>query len=146
MHLFSPAFVSGDYIPVKYTAQGDNVNPPLTISKVLPGIKSLILTVTDPDAPGGIWTHWLVWNIPPKTTSIAENSLPYPAVQGINDFGDLGYGGPNPPSGTHRYYFDLYAVSRNPNLSPLTRLSQLQQAVSGCTIDTARLLGLFSHS
>ena len=108
MRLTSTAFSHGSEIPRKYTCQGEDVNPPLQWSDVPPGTGSFALIVDDPDAPMGTWIHWLVKDIPVSATSIAEDSIP--GVEIPNSFGKLGYGGPCPPSGRHRYFFKLYAL------------------------------------
>ena len=112
MKISSPAFENNSKIPEKYTCDGENVNPPLKIEGVLKEAKSLVLIVDDPEAHMGTFLHWLVWNIPPETDFIEENSLPKRAVQGKNDFGKENYGGPCPPFGTHRYFFKLYALDK----------------------------------
>ncbi len=104
MQLTSPVFEHNANIPAKYTADGDDVNPPLQISDVPEGAESLVLIVDDPDAPVGMWVHWVVWNIP-VVSEIYENSVP--GVEGMNDFGRTAWGGPAPPSGTHRYFFKV---------------------------------------
>src|SRR6266536_6614208 len=110
MKITSSAFQEGSDIPSKFSRDGGNVNPPLRLEGAPTNAKSLVLIVDDPDAPGGLFTHWLVWNIDPKTTEIAENSVPKGALQGTNDFPGRGYDGPQPPSGTHRYYFKIFAL------------------------------------
>jgi len=109
MTLSSSAFPNNGAIPAKYTCDGANVSPPLTISAVPAGTKSLALTVDDPDAPGGSFTHWLTWNIPPSTTTIGEGQ--HAGTEEPNGFGKSGYGGPCPPSGLHHYVFTLYAMA-----------------------------------
>jgi len=109
MTLSSPAFPNNGAIPSKYTCDGANVSPPLTIGDVPSGTKSLALTVDDPDAPGGTFTHWLVWKIPPTTTSIGEGE--HIGTEEKSSFGKPGYGGPCPPSGLHHYVFTLYALA-----------------------------------
>src|SRR5947209_17904586 len=104
MKITSPAFQEGGTILEKFSKNGQNVNPELRIEGAPAEAKSLALIVDDPDAPVGLFTHWLVWNVDPKTTEIAESSAPNGAVQGTNDYPNLGYGGPQPPSGMHRYY------------------------------------------
>ncbi|PYI92109.1 MAG: YbhB/YbcL family Raf kinase inhibitor-like protein, partial [Verrucomicrobia bacterium] len=99
----------------KFTCNGQSTSPELRISGTPPGAKSLALIADDPDAPGGVFTHWLVWNIDPQTTQWAENSIPAGALQGTNDFSKKGYGPPCPPSGTHRYVFKIFAVIRISN-------------------------------
>ncbi len=109
MTLASPAFPNNGSIPAKYTCDGANVSPPLTISGIPAGTKSLALTVDDPDAPGGAFTHWLTWNIAPSTTTIGEGQRI--GTEELNGFSKPGYGGPCPPSGLHHYVFTLYAMA-----------------------------------
>ena len=111
----SSAFVEGGMIPKKYSCDDADVSPPLAIGGVPEGSKSLALIADDPDAPVGIWVHWVLYNLPPDTKILAEGmptdaALKNGAKQGITDFGRPGYGGPCPPSGTHRYYFKVYAL------------------------------------
>jgi Raf kinase inhibitor-like YbhB/YbcL family protein len=108
MKLASPSFENGQKIHPKFTCEGENVNPKLIISDVPKNAKSLCLVVDDPDSPSGTWTHWLVWNIPPDTKEISENSVP--GTEGANTFGEIGYGGPCPGVGEHRYFFKLFAL------------------------------------
>ncbi len=108
MNLSSSAFANNGAIPAKYTCDGANVSPPLAISGVPADAKSLALTVEDPDAPGGTFTHWLVWKIAPSTTTITEGQ--HPGTEEPNGFGKQGYGGPCPPNGLHHYVFTLYAL------------------------------------
>src|SRR5438105_3192169 len=103
----SPAFEPNGMIPAKYTCQGENVNPGITIENIPSGTKSLALIVDDPDAPNGVFTHWVVWNIRPVEMLI-ENTVP--GEEGRNSFGKTRYQGPCPPSGTHRYFFKVYAL------------------------------------
>ena len=110
LKISSPAFGQNGYIPVKYTCDGDDVNPPLVIDNVPQNAKSVALIMDDPDAPAGTWVHWVVWNIDPKTKEIKDSYVPKGAQQGINDFRRHDYGGSCPPSGTHRYFFKLYAL------------------------------------
>src|SRR5216684_7214495 len=116
MKISSPAFQEGGTIPEKFSKNGQNVNPELRIEGAPAEAKSLALIVDDPDAPVGLFTHWLVWNIDPKTTEITENSVPKGAVQGTNDFPGERYDGPCPPSGTHRYYFKVFALDKTLDL------------------------------
>ena len=108
----SPAFENDGDIPSKYTCDGEEINPPLKIANIPGEAKTLALIVEDPDASKGVFDHWLVWNIEP-TGNIAEDSVP--GTVGINSFGNTGYGGPCPPSGSHRYYFRLFALDSNLN-------------------------------
>src|SRR5213079_1241904 len=107
MKISSSALQEGGTIPEKFSKNGQNVSPELRIAGAPAEAKSLALIVDDPDAPVGLFTHWLVWNIEPKTPEITEARAPSGSVQGKNDFGDVSYGGPQPPSGTHRYYFKI---------------------------------------
>src|SRR5512144_42921 len=104
----SPVFAANGYIPARYTCDGNDVNPPLEIANVPAETKSLALIVDDPDAPVGMWVHWVAWNIDPATREIAEDAVPRNASQGKNDWKRNSYGGPCPPSGVHRYFFKLY--------------------------------------
>ena len=106
----SPAFSAGGAIPAQNSLAGGNISPELLISAVPANAKSLVLIVDDPDAPSGVWTHWLVWNLPVETKAIAAGKVPAGARQGKNSFGRVRYDGPSPPSGTHRYFFRLYAL------------------------------------
>src|SRR6201982_953748 len=127
----SPAFQAGGDIPAKFTCNGTNVSPELKISGVPNEAKSLVLIVDDPDAPRGLFTHWIAWNIDPKATDIAENSPQAGAIQGTNDFGKPNYGGPCPPSGTHRYFFKLFALDTKLDLKPTARRAELDAAMKG---------------
>ena len=141
----SPSFQSGGDIPTKFTCNGTNVSPELQISSVPNEAKSLVLIVDDPDAPRGLFTHWIVWNIDPKTTRMAENSAPTAGVQGINDFGKRNYGGPCPPSGTHRYFFKIFALDTKLELKPGARRAELDAAMRGHTLAQGELMGRYSH-
>lgn len=156
MKIESPAFEHNQFIPAKYTCQGEDVNPPLKISDVPQEAKSLALIIDDPDAPMGVWVHWTVWNITPRTEEIAGNSVPnrapwdpnspatpLSAEQGITDFGKPGYGGPCPPSGTHRYFFKLYALNVMLDLSPTATKADLEKAMQGRILAQAELFGLY---
>ena len=105
-----------------------------------------MLIVDDPDAPVGLFTHWLVWNIDPKTTEIAERGVPKGAVQGTNDYPNLGYGGPQPPSGTHRYYFKIFALDQTLDLRSGAKRQELDKAMSGHVIAEGQLMGRYTHS
>ena len=122
-----------------------DASPPLQLSDVPSGAKSLALICHDPDAPReNGFTHWVVWNIAPNVGEFAENAVPEGAVQGTADFGATGWGGPKPPSGTHRYIFYLYALDTVLDLPVSTMRPQLQQAMQGHIVDEAVLTGLFS--
>src|SRR5438270_5419570 len=134
MKISSSAFREGGTIPEKFSKDGQNVNPELRIEGVPAEAKSLALIVDDPDAPVGLFTHWLVWNIDPKTTEIAENSGPKGAVQGTNDYPNLGYDGPQPPSGTHRYYFKIFALDQMLDLKSGAKRKEVDAAMQGHVI------------
>ena len=141
----SPFFHAGGDIPAKFTCNGTNVSPELQISSVPNEAKSLVLIVDDPDAPRGLFTHWIVWNVDSKTTRVAENSSPTAGVQGINDFGKRNYGGPCPPSGTHRYFFKIFALDTKLELKPGARRAELDAAMRGHTLAQGELMGRYSH-
>jgi len=146
MQISSPAFQNNQNIPPKYTCDGDDINPPLTLAGIPSGTRSLALIVDDPDAPPGDWVHWLVWNIKPDTTSIAENSVPVGAVEGTTDFGRPDWGGPCPPSGIHHYQFKLYALDTELALPSSTKKAELEQAMQGHILDQTVLIGLYQRS
>ena len=141
----SPSFQPGGDIPPKFTCNGTNVSPELQISSVPNEAKSLVLIVDDPDAPRGLFTHWIVWNVDSKTTRVAENSSPTAGVQGINDFGKRNYGGPCPPSGTHRYFFKIFALDTKLELKPGARRAELDTAMRGHILAQGELMGRYSH-
>lgn len=145
MKITSTAFGDGEYIPVKYSKNGGNISPPLSIAEIPDGTKSLALICHDPDAPiEGGFTHWVVWNIAPETTEILENSIPAGSVQGLSDWKTNTWGGPQPPSGTHRYDFYLYALDTDLNLPANTDRGGLEAAMGGHIIDTSKITGLYS--
>ena len=144
MKITSSAFQQGANIPPKFSCDGPNTSPPLQISDVPTGAKSVVLIVDDPDAPSGLFTHWAVWNISPQTTTIGEGSTPK-GVQGTNDFGKSGYGGPCPPSGTHRYYFKVFALDRELDLPVGAKRSHLDSAIKGHVIAQGELMGRYSR-
>jgi len=143
LRITSPAFKDNEFIPVKYTCDGEDINPPLLIGNIPPETKSLALINDDPDAPMGTWVHWVVWNISPTTGEIKENSVPEGSRQGINDFGKHDYGGPCPPSGTHRYFFKLYALDRLLDLTSNAKKGDLEKAMKGHILAQAQIIGLY---
>ena len=145
LKLSSPAFRHSDSIPSKYTCDGADVNPPLVIENAPLNAKSLALIVDDPDAPAGNWVHWVVWNIDPTTDEIRENTVPSGALQGINDFRKHDYGGPCPPSGTHRYFFKLYALDMMLSLGPKANKAELERAMKGHIVTQGELIGLYKR-
>ena len=144
MKLSSFAFENNKTIPSEYTCDGDDVSPPLSFSSIPNNTKSLVLIMDDPDASMEAWVHWLVWNIQANKTGFSKGeNITFP--QGKNDFGNFDYGGPCPPSGTHRYFFKLYALDTMLNLSPGSTKSQLEKAMSGHIIEEAQLIGLYGR-
>jgi hypothetical protein len=144
MKVSSAAFQEGGTIPEKFSKNDQNVNPELRIEGAPAEAKSLALIVDDPDAPVGLFTHWLVWNIDPKTARIAENSAPKRAVQGTNDYPGSGYDGPQPPSGTHRYYFKIFALDRMLDLKSGAKRREVDAAMRGHVIAQGELMGRYS--
>lgn len=143
MTITSTAFLHNEHIPSKYTCDGVNHNPPLTFSKVPKEAKSLVLIVEDPDAPSKIFTHWLIYNILPSTLQILENQVPPNSVQGMTDFVEAKYGGPCPPSGTHRYFFKLYALDSVLRLPEGVSTEEVQKTIEGHIKESAELIGLY---
>ncbi|MCF7836031.1 MAG: YbhB/YbcL family Raf kinase inhibitor-like protein [Candidatus Marinimicrobia bacterium] len=145
MILSSEKFEKEQPIPSKYSCDGDDVNPPLQIAEVPRGTKSLALVVDDPDSPSGTWTHWTVWNIPPETTEIREDSVPVGAVEGITTFGKKGYGGPCPGSGVHRYFFKLFALDEVLDIPFNVDAKVLAEEIATHTIEKAELMGMYGR-
>jgi hypothetical protein len=143
LQIKSPAFQHSGAIPSKYTCDGADVSPPLAIADVPGKTRSLALIVDDPDAPAGTWVHWVVWNIAPGIREIPENSVPQGASQGTSDFGKQKYGGPCPPSGTHRYCFKLYALDVPLDLKPGATKGQVEEAMKGHVLAQSELVGLY---
>lgn len=145
MKIQSPAFKNNQVIPTKYTCDGEGINPPLLFSDVPENTQSFALLVDDPDAPSGTFTHWIVWDISPNTSKVGENSVPNEASQGLSDAGKIGYIGPCPPSGTHRYFFKLHALDTKFNLSGTVKREDFDNAMSGHIISQAQLIGFYSR-
>lgn len=143
MRITSPAFEDNQMIPATYTCDSDNLNPPLNISDVPESTQSLALIMEDPDAPGGTFTHWIMWNIPPDTKTIEENDWLDGAEQGMNDGGELGYLGPCPPEGVHHYHFKLYALSKKLDLKGDVKKEELEREINNNLIGKAELVGLY---
>ena len=139
----SPVFENKGFIPSKYTCDGANVNPPLSIEATPEGTKSLVLIVDDPDAPMGTWDHWVVWNISPAK-KIEENSVP--GTEGLNSFNKHSYGGPCPPSGTHRYFFKVYALDTKLELKTNSRKKDVENAIKGHTLAKGEIVGLYKRT
>jgi len=139
----SPALTEGQPIPPRYTADGSDVSPELRIANPPSGAASFALIMDDPDAPVSTWVHWVVWNLPPTTETIAEGSLPDDAIEGRNSWGRRRYNGPSPPSGTHRYFFKLYALDTTLDLPTDTDKTGLEHAMQGHVLAEAVLMGTY---
>lgn len=145
MHIRSDAFENFSNIPEKYTRDGENISPPLRFFDVPSEAQELVLIVDDPDAPGGDWVHWLVYGIDPKTDFFDEGTIPNNSKQGKNTRGEEGYGGPLPPSGTHRYFFKLYAINKHIENIENTNKIDLENAMKGAILEKATLIGLYKR-
>jgi len=145
MKITSQAFTDGGKIPDKYTMYGDNVIPPLHLEDVPEKARSLALVVEDPDAPKGTFNHWILFNMDPRTRDIKENCVPVMATQGRNDFGEVEYDGPKPPSGEHRYFFKAYALDAMLPLTRGTRRQDLEREMKEHVLDTATLMAKYAH-
>ena len=149
MVLTSPAFQDGEAIPVKYSGEGQDISPELTWSGVPNGTQSFVLIMDDPDAPGGVFTHWVIFNIPADSRELEEAvptqlKLPSGALQGRNDFGTIGYGGPYPPPGSlHHYNFTLYALDDTLDLQAGATKQQVLNAIQGHILAQVQLVGTF---
>ncbi len=144
----SSAFKNGEMIPLKYTADGRDISPPLKWKGDKAGVKSYVIVCDDPDAPGGTWVHWILYNIPPDINEIGEKTgntpeLPGNAVHGRNSWGKVEYGGPAPPSGTHRYFFTVYSIDVEIHLPSAPGIHELQEAMKGHVINEGQLMGLY---
>jgi Raf kinase inhibitor-like YbhB/YbcL family protein len=150
MNIMSDAFVNGDPIPKKYSCDGRDTSPPLAWSGVPNGTRSLALIMEDPDAPRGLWTHWVLFNMPPDLTGLPEGTtaqdLPAGTVEGINSWKRAGYGGPCPPDREHRYYFRLFALDKTfDDLGTGTTREELLLAMQGHILQGAELMGRYER-
>jgi Raf kinase inhibitor-like YbhB/YbcL family protein len=145
MIIESTAFENNGMIPAIFTCDGQDISPHLVISEVPEDAQSLALIVTDPDAPGGTWTHWIIWNIDKNTDEIQEGGIPEEATEGLNSGGGQGYQGPCPPSGVHHYIFKLYAIDTKLNLSSMSERQDLEQEISGHILEESELIGLYGR-
>lgn len=144
--LTSTAFAAGEPIPAKYTCDGVNVSPPLSWGAPPAGTQSFTLILDDPDAPAGVWDHWLLFNIPADLRNLPERAgAPAGSVDGKNSWGRTGYGGPCPPRGTHRYFFKLYALDTKLDLPAGAAKSQLLRAMEGHILAQAELMTVYSR-
>lgn len=144
MNITSTAFQPNEPIPPEYGYHGRNVNPPLTFSEVPKEAKSLVIIFEDLDTVNGTFTHWILYNISPATLQILEDKIPLSAQEAANDFNKKGYGGPKPPSGTHRYVFKLFALDTALNIVQTDKRPELDAAIEGHVIAKAKLMGTFS--
>lgn len=153
MQLKSAAFENGSAIPSLYTCDGENISTPLSWHAVPPAAKSLALICSDPDASNGDWVHWVVYNIPPEVNSLPEKIAAQASVeiagvvltQGLNSWPKVGYGGPCPPSGTHHYFFKLYALALTPNLPAGLTKHKLLEKIRGHVLAEAQLMGTYAR-
>lgn len=145
MSLYSPAFLQNGYIPAKHTCDGENVSPPLHIRGVSAKARSLVLVMDDPDALGGDWVHWTVWNMDASTRVISENSVPEGSVEGDTDFELPAWAGPCPREGVHRYVFRLFALDVKLDLPSRASKQQLAAALKGHILDQSTLVGLYGR-
>jgi Raf kinase inhibitor-like YbhB/YbcL family protein len=150
MKLESSVFEANDLIPAKYTCDGEDVSPPIIWDEVPIETESIVLIVDDPDAPGRTFVHWVVYDIPATVRQLPEHiasveTLPNGGVQGKNDFGKFGYGGPCPPSGIHRYFFKLYAIDKKLDLAAGASKNQILAAIDSHILATAELIGCYKR-
>jgi len=150
MIIESPAFKNGGRIPSKYSCDGADISPEIKWRDAPENAKSFALISDDPDAPMGVFTHWVIFNIPPSQNGLKEGietkpTLQNGSIQGKTDFGRIGYGGPCPPSGTHRYGFHLYALDTMLSLPPGSAKQQVLRAIQGHILAEAEIVGLYSR-
>jgi Raf kinase inhibitor-like YbhB/YbcL family protein len=143
MQLTSPAFEHEGTIPTKYTCDGENISPPLAIEGVPAETRCLVLLVDDPDAPGGTFDHWVLYDIPSYTKAIDENTVP--GTAGRNSYKKNAYGGPCPPSGRHRYFFKLYALDRLTGFEPGRSKEDVEKKMAGHILAQAELMGVYQR-
>lgn len=138
-------FEHGGKIPPIYTCDGDDISPELIISDVPDSAKSLVLIVDDPDAPMGLFVHWVLYNIPVDVKNISSRNIPQGAIEGMTNFGRMGYGGPCPPSGEHRYFFKLYAIDKMLDLPAKATKYQVEREIQGHIIEKSELMGVYKR-
>lgn len=151
LSLVSPAFEEGGEIPRKHTCDGADVSPALAWGSAPPGVRSFALICDDPDAPMGVWVHWVIFNLSDDARALPEGvatreKLEHGAMQGVNGFGNIGYGGPCPPHGAHRYFFRLYALDVKPDLSGRVTKDQLLRDMEGHILGEAHLMGRYKRN
>jgi hypothetical protein len=153
IQITSTVFEDGEPIPPRYTCVNADISPPLDwdMSKIsVPDNGSIALICDDPDAPGGTWIHWVIFNLPPETSNLPEmvmqrEELENGALQGSNSWGNIGYGGPCPPSGTHRYYFKIYALDTKLNLPSGSTKEDLLKAMEGHVLGEGQIMGTYTR-
>ena len=150
MEIISSSFDEGTMIPKKYTCDAIDISPPLKCSKIPDGTKTFAIICDDPDAPMGTWVHWVIYNLPVNINELSEDVpsleiLPNGAKQGRNDFGKIGYGGPCPPGGTHRYYFKVYALTEELKVETGITKSELLKAMEGHILSEGQLMGRYKR-
>ena len=150
INLISTAFENDGMIPSKYTCDGDDISPPLKWDSVPDGTVSIALVSDDPDAPMGTWVHWVLYNLPPDKTELPEafgddETLEDGTRQGITDFGKTGYGGPCPPSGTHRYFFKIYALDTMIDTATVLDKKGLLEKMEGHILAQGELMGKYKR-
>jgi Raf kinase inhibitor-like YbhB/YbcL family protein len=149
MKLQSPAFKEGEFIPSRFTCDGENISPQLSWSGTPEGTKTFALVIEDPDAPDGTFVHWVIYNIPSTIKNLSEGinsqSLPEGVKQGTNHFGENDYGGPCPPSGIHRYFFKLYALDSEIEIKAGAGKRDLLKAIEGHILAEAQLMGKYER-
>lgn len=151
LDLTSPAFGQGSTLPAKYTCSGEGISPPLEWADIPEGTESFILICLDPDAPSGMFSHWVVFNLPPSENSLdegqpSEENLASGALQGVNDYGDIGYGAPCPPAGpAHRYFFRLYAVDSMLDLQAGASRQEVMDRIQNHTLGSSELMVKFAR-
>lgn len=146
MVISSDAFPPNGEIPRKYTCEGENINPPLVFADIPPEAVSLALILEDPDAPGKVFTHWVLYDMPAAAIQIVEGQPADIGKVGMNDFGTAGYSGPCPPSGTHRYVFHLYALDMMIDLPEGISKADLLSTAEGHIIESAELVGVYTKT
>jgi len=139
-------FLNNEKIPVNFTCDRENISPPLEITDIPQNTRSLAIINDDPDAPNGDWVHWVVWNIPVPSSDIPIEKGVSPGIEGTTSFGSTGYSGPCPPSGTHRYFFKVYALDKNLELKEGATKQDLLKAMENHIIEKAQIIGLYKRN
>jgi len=143
LEITSTAFEDGGEIPSKYTCDGQDINPPLSVKNIPAGTKTLAIIVEDPDAPRGTFDHWVAWNIPPESTIQEESTI---GISGKNGGGKMGYYGPCPPSGSHRYFFHVFALDTALDLKEGSGKKTLQDAMKDHILASGTLMGRYQRA